>query len=76
MFPETPAMKAGLEPGMEIIKIENITITTPKECIKQINKYPVGTTISIQLIKGNNVINKQLNLAVKPELVNFLKKFP
>lgn len=68
ILPESPAEKAGLQPGDIISKIDNTKIDQSHSLTSLINKREVGDQISLTIIRDGKTIQARTNLQAIPKL--------
>lgn len=71
---DAPGARAGLLIGDEVVAIDAVTITTPRELIDTVAAKGVGTRIALALVRGGAAITVQLALEAKPEMLEILRR--
>ncbi len=73
-IPETPADKAGLKSGDEILSVDSTKVTNPKELINYIQSKGVGTEVKVNFIREKKSQSLSLKLEAKPDQTELVKK--
>ena len=66
--PDSPAQKAGLKVNDVLLKINDVELkdSDTTEIVKLISQYRSGTTVSIQLKRGQEKLTVKARLALRP----------
>ncbi len=62
-----PADRAGLQPGDVIVSILGEPVTEPEQAIRQITGIDPGTTISLKVLRGWEIMDFKLEVAERPQ---------
>lgn len=73
-LPGTPAQKAGIKRGDEILSINGKKVTKPGALIKEVTSIGVGNTATVLLLRNEKELRKEMVLVAKPELEKIAKK--
>lgn len=64
--PDTPADKAGLQPGDEIVKIGKLEPRTFEEVAEHIGTFRPGSRLRVEVRRGDATITFTVRLGVRP----------
>ncbi len=67
LTPESPAQKAGIEPGDVIIGFNGEEVTTMRELPRMVAETPVGETVEVEVWRGDRRKTIRLSLGEFPE---------
>lgn len=70
----TPAADSGLMAGDEILTVNAVKVTKPKELIDAIANQGVGTTVKVEFIRKKKPMSKDIKLVARPDELEMLKK--
>ena len=73
-FPDTPAAKAGLSGGDEILKVVGVPVHTPEELVQEVTNKGVGFTVKIEFLRGDKILSKDITLVAMPDMLTLTKK--
>jgi serine protease Do len=62
VLPNSPAIRAGLQEGDIIVQLGDYLISNQQTLVGAFQQYSAGETVSIKILRGNNVITKQMTL--------------
>lgn len=72
---DTPASRAGLVAGDQILSVDGHKVTAPIELIQLVGKKGVGHTVSLKYLSANNkTIKTTLKLEAMPGMTDLVKK--
>ena len=61
--PGEPAEKAGVKPGDDIVAVDNVTVTEPRDLINYVSAKPPGQKVRLGLLRGGQRITVEATLA-------------
>ncbi len=70
----TPAADSGLLAGDEILTVNAVKVTKPKELIDAIANQGVGTTVKVEFIRKKKPMSKDIKLVARPDELEMLQK--
>ncbi len=73
-LPGTPAQKAGIQNGDEIISINGKKVKKTTALIKEVASIGVGNTATVLLLRKGKELRKEMVLVAKPELEKIAKQ--
>ena len=73
-LPDTPALKAGILPLDEIIKVDESKVTTPRELIDAVTNKGIGHTVTVEILRKGKKLVKKITLVGRPEMLEVAKK--
>lgn len=68
-IPGTPAEKAGILSGDEILSIDGKVVKSPEELITTIVSKGVGFTVKVELLRKKNKTTKDITLVARPDML-------
>ncbi|MBI2522012.1 MAG: PDZ domain-containing protein [Bdellovibrio sp.] len=73
-FPDTPAEKAGLRSGDEILKVVGVPVQTPEELVQEVTNKGVGFTVKVEFLRQGKLRAKDITLVVMPDMFSLTKQ--
>ncbi len=67
MHPESPFLKAGLEPGDVVLQVAGEPTNTPQEMIFRLAALGVGTTVKVHYLRDGKAMDADVALIAPPE---------
>ena len=64
--PQTPAAKAGLQPGDEIVRIGDLTPATFEQVAEHISSFRPGSLLKVEVRRDGEVKTYTVRLGVRP----------
>ncbi|MBX3448316.1 MAG: Do family serine endopeptidase [Planctomycetaceae bacterium] len=74
VMPNSPAAKAGLEPGDVILSLNGVAIDGPARLQDVVEKCDIGKAYPVQVIRGGKQQTLQVTIAEMPETTTVLAK--
>jgi thiol-disulfide isomerase/thioredoxin len=74
VVPDTPAAKAGLEDGDEILAIDKTKTKTTSDLIETVAKHRVGDEVVLKVLRGKKTIDMPATLGQKPDTRDVTRK--
>ena len=65
VYGDSPAMKAGIQPGDLITRVGGRTIGSSEDLSRTVASLRPGETVSVSLVRNGRMMNKSLSLAVR-----------
>jgi serine protease DegQ len=63
---DSPAAKAGLKPGDVITKINQISMTKPRDLLNTIAKLRPGQKVSLEMVRNRDVLRRTVEVGIRP----------
>lgn len=73
VYPDTPAAKTGLRSGDVIVKFGDTVVATPQALQLAVERSPMGTELSIEIVRGGKTMNLTYEVTEQP--TEFAAKF-
>ncbi len=73
-LPDTPAQKAGIMAGDEVLTVAGRAVHSPEEMIAEIGNKGVGFTVKIEFLRKGVVLSKDITLVIMPDMLALIKK--
>ncbi len=70
---KTPAAKAGLTKGDEVLSLDGTVVKKPADLIAAVQSKGVGATVKLQVLRGGKTIDVALQLEARPDEVQLLQ---
>lgn len=61
--PGEPAERAGVKPGDDIVSVDNVNVTEPRDLINYVSTKPPGQRVRLGLIRNGQRVNVEATLA-------------
>lgn len=73
---DTPAAKAGLQPGDAIVSVDGRDVVHTRDLIDYVSSRPPGSSVKVELVRDGKKLERKIELEDRPEMAELEEAAP